>query len=57
MNAPVSLTVNAANEWRTETPGGSGKWARTPYPGRTRKKYFIVSTDTHIFPRPPSCAI
>lgn len=50
MNAPVQLTVNEANKWRTETPGGSEGWERTPYPGRARKKYFMVSADTHLGP-------
>ena len=41
-------TVNAPNAWRTETPGDDG-WPRSARPDAARK-YFMVSSDTHITP-------
>lgn len=46
-SAPVE--VNAANEWRLNTPGGSEKWDRSPYPDAP-KKMFMISCDTHLSP-------
>ena len=39
--------VNDANKWRLVTPG-SGGWERSARPGDARKKYFIVTTDSHM---------
>ena len=47
-----ALALNKANEWRTQTPGGSERWARTPYAGQGRKKYMMISADTHLSPPP-----
>jgi predicted TIM-barrel fold metal-dependent hydrolase len=41
-----SITVNAPNRWRLETPGHPG-WERTARPGAPRK-HFIVSADEHV---------
>ncbi len=46
------LEVNAENVWRTETPGGSETWERTPYANAGRRKYYMISADTHISPPP-----
>src|SRR5271154_4124798 len=46
-SAPVE--VNPENLWRLDTPGGSETWARAPYPG-SAKKYFMISSDTHLAP-------
>jgi len=51
MNVAPKLVVNEANVWRTKTPGGSEKWAHSPYPG-TANKYFMISADTHLGPPP-----
>lgn len=48
-SAPVE--VNPANEWRLNTPGGSEKWNRSPYPD-SDKKMFMISCDTHLAPPP-----
>ncbi len=39
--------VNDANQWRLVTPGSQG-WERSPRPGDARKKYFMVTTDSHM---------
>lgn len=52
MSVTSPIAVNVENVWRTETPGGSEQWARTPYPGRSQKKYFMISADTHLGPPP-----
>jgi predicted TIM-barrel fold metal-dependent hydrolase len=46
-SAPVE--VNAANEWRLKTPGGSDTWDRSPYPDAAKKMY-MISCDTHLAP-------
>ena len=47
-----ALDVNAENEWRLGTPGEQG-WERTARPGpQAKKKYFMVSCDTHLMPPP-----
>jgi predicted TIM-barrel fold metal-dependent hydrolase len=44
------IETNPENLWRLETPGDSG-WARTARPGQSaKKKYFMVSCDTHLQP-------
>lgn len=46
------LVVNPDNAWRVETPGDAG-WERTARPGSgSKKKYFMVSCDTHLMPPP-----
>jgi predicted TIM-barrel fold metal-dependent hydrolase len=47
MDGVVEIELNEHNHWRAETPGGSEAWARSPYPA-ARKKYFMVSADTHL---------
>ena len=47
----MNIAVNEANIWRTQTPGGSEHWARSPYPG-TSNKYLMISADTHLGPPP-----
>ncbi|MGE3690110.1 MAG: amidohydrolase family protein [Novosphingobium sp.] len=48
MNAVAPIETNQENLWRLETPGDAG-WERTARPGQqARKKYFIVSCDTHL---------
>ena len=52
---PVSaqdIIVNPENQWRVQTPG-SASWAKSPRPGDGRKKYFMITVDTHLMP-PPS---
>jgi predicted TIM-barrel fold metal-dependent hydrolase len=49
MQTLPKVPTNQANAWRRETPGGSERWARSPYPGAARK-YFMISADTHIGP-------
>lgn len=39
-------TVDAANEWRLESPGSDG-WERSVHPG-TSNKYFMASADGHV---------
>src|SRR6516162_4958991 len=47
-----TIEPSPENAWRLETPG-SDKWDRTARPGPdTRKKYFMVSCDTHLNPPP-----
>jgi predicted TIM-barrel fold metal-dependent hydrolase len=41
----MTSTIDAANEWRLETPGTEG-WTRTARPDDP-DKYFMVSTDCH----------
>jgi predicted TIM-barrel fold metal-dependent hydrolase len=48
--APV-IEVNAANEWRLTTPG-SDSWLRSPRPDSAKKKYFMVTVDSHMSPPP-----
>lgn len=46
------IETNPENLWRLETPGDAG-WERTARPGpQSRKKYFMVSCDTHLQPPP-----
>ncbi len=47
---PEEITVNPENCWRLETPGAQG-WEGSARPG-TEKKYFIISTDSHLGPPP-----
>ncbi len=48
MTAFAPIQTNPENLWRLESPGDAG-WARTARPGeQDRKKYFIVSCDTHL---------
>jgi predicted TIM-barrel fold metal-dependent hydrolase len=51
MDSHLQVPTNPSNAWRKETPGGSERWARSPYPGSARK-YFIISADTHLGPPP-----
>jgi len=46
-----TIETNPENMWRLETPGEPG-WERTARPGGTRRKYFMVSCDTHLQPPP-----
>lgn len=47
-----TIETNAENLWRLETPGAD-QWARTVRPDDSaRKKYFMVSCDTHLQPPP-----
>ena len=44
------IETNPENRWRLETPGAIG-WARTARPDQPgKKKYFMVSCDTHLQP-------
>lgn len=48
MSATATIETNPENLWRLETPGDAG-WERTVRPGaQSRKKYFIISCDTHL---------
>ncbi|RYD86654.1 MAG: amidohydrolase, partial [Sphingomonadales bacterium] len=53
MSSTDTLTeVNPENAWRLDTPG-AGDWGRTARPGaEAKKKYFMVSCDTHLMPPP-----
>jgi predicted TIM-barrel fold metal-dependent hydrolase len=47
-----TIETNPENTWRLNTPGNAG-WERTARPGEAmKKKYFMVSCDTHL--QPPS---
>lgn len=47
-----TIEPSEQNTWRLETPGAE-KWARTARPDdHTKKKYFMVSCDTHLNPPP-----
>jgi predicted TIM-barrel fold metal-dependent hydrolase len=52
VTAVAKIPVNEANLWRTETSGASKGWKRSPYPGTAKKKYFMISADTHLGPPP-----
>jgi predicted TIM-barrel fold metal-dependent hydrolase len=43
------IEVNPENAWRLDTPGDAG-WERTARPRTAKKKYFMVSVDTHLTP-------
>ncbi len=43
------IEVNPENEWRLNTPGDAG-WARSAHPNAAKRKYFMVSVDTHLTP-------
>ena len=43
------IEVDPQNIWRLETPGDAG-WGRSVRPGAEKKKYFMVSVDTHLTP-------
>src|SRR5260221_6091483 len=48
MSIVETIETNPENLWRLETPGSEG-WVRTARPGKqARKKYFVVSSDTHL---------
>ncbi len=48
----TQIDVNPENEWRLGTPGAEG-WERTARSGaQDKKKYFMVSCDTHVMPPP-----
>jgi predicted TIM-barrel fold metal-dependent hydrolase len=52
ITAEPLIEVNPENEWRLGTPGAEG-WERTARPGaQAKKKYFMVSCDTHLMPPP-----
>lgn len=50
MATRADVIINPENEWRTVSPGSLG-WARDPRPDAA-KKYFMISTDTHLSPPP-----
>lgn len=50
MSTVEEIVVNPENQWRLETPGAQG-WSGSAWPGN-EKKYFIVSTDSHLGPPP-----
>lgn len=50
MSSGVNISVNPENEWRVQTPG-PGAWERDVRAG-SKKKYFMISTDTHLSPPP-----
>ncbi|RYD84648.1 MAG: amidohydrolase, partial [Sphingomonadales bacterium] len=43
------IEVNPENQWRLNTPGDAG-WARSARPDAEKRKYFMVSVDTHLTP-------
>lgn len=45
------IEVNPENLWRLNSPGDKG-WARSARPRAAKKKYFMVSCDTHLTPPP-----
>lgn len=51
MSTQVGTLVNEPNRWRLETPQPEG-WSRDVRPGTDKKKYFIISCDTHLMPPP-----
>ncbi|RYG01658.1 MAG: amidohydrolase, partial [Caulobacteraceae bacterium] len=51
MDGVTDIQVNDENRWRLETPGGSDRWERSPFP-TAKNKYFMVSADTHLGPPP-----
>ena len=46
----TNIAVNPENEWRLETPGVN--WDREVRPGAPKKKYYVISCDTHLMPPP-----
>lgn len=47
----MNIEVNPENAWRLETPGSEG-WARDVRVNSAKKKYYMISCDTHL--NPPS---
>jgi predicted TIM-barrel fold metal-dependent hydrolase len=45
------IEVNPENQWRLVTPG-SASWPRSPRPNSNKRKYFMVTVDSHMSPPP-----
>lgn len=48
MNAQLDFKVNPENKWRTETDGPYPSWEYEVRPNAKKKKYYIITTDTHL---------